>query len=123
LWEVESGETLYTWTFKAPCKAVAFNLGETLIAASTDPFQDVEPAINIIPLARDPADQTQDVKQRLTGFQKRINRVAFTDCNRTLISAGEDGCVRRWDVEVSVPSSVWGIVGHKGICDGHGVGP
>jgi WD40 repeat protein len=30
----------------------------------------------------------------------RFQRVAWTDLNRTLISAGEDGCVRRWDVEV-----------------------
>ena len=28
----------------------------------------------------------------------RFQRVAWTDLNRTLISAGEDGCVRRWDV-------------------------
>lgn len=100
LWDVESGETVFTWTFKAPCKAVAFNLGETMMAASTDPFQGVEPAINIIPLSRDSEDQTSEATQRLTGFSKRINRVAFTDCNRTLISAGEDGFVRRWDVEV-----------------------
>ena len=30
----------------------------------------------------------------------RFQRVAWTDLNRTLISAGEDGYVRRWDVEV-----------------------
>ena len=30
----------------------------------------------------------------------RFQRVAWTDLNRTLISAGEDGHVRRWDVEV-----------------------
>ncbi len=40
------------------------------------------------------------VAQVLTGFEKRTNRVAFTDNNATLLSAGEDGCVRRWDVEV-----------------------
>ncbi len=40
------------------------------------------------------------VSQVLTGFEKRTNRVAFTDNNATLLSAGEDGCVRRWDVEV-----------------------
>ena len=38
--------------------------------------------------------------QVLAGFEKRTNRVMFTDVNATLISAGEDGYMRRWDVEV-----------------------
>ena len=38
--------------------------------------------------------------QVLEGFEKRTNRAVFTDVNATLITAGEDGFVRRWDVEV-----------------------
>ncbi len=50
----------------------------------------------------DPADQEATVLQSLKGPTEkgRFQRVAWTDLNRTLISAGEDGCVRRWDVEV-----------------------
>lgn len=101
LWDVQTGEALYTWAFKAPARAVSFSLGENLVAISTDPFQEEQPAINIISVAEDLDDQGEEPKQKLKGFQKRINRVAFTDCNETLISAGEDGFVRRWDVEVS----------------------
>lgn len=42
--------------------------------------------------------------QVLEGFEKRTNRAVFTDVNATLITAGEDGFVRRWDVEVR-----WGL--------------
>lgn len=30
----------------------------------------------------------------------RISRVQFTDLNKTLLTASEDGYLRRWDVEV-----------------------
>eukprot|EP00884_Botryococcus_braunii_P016851 jgi/Botrbrau1/384/Bobra.110_2s0039.1 len=99
LWDVQTGEALFTWTFKSPARAVAFCLGESVFAVSTDPFPAVEPTIQIIPLARDLDDQTTEPLQIIQGFQKRITRVSFTDCNETLVSAGEDGCVRRWDVE------------------------
>lgn len=39
--------------------------------------------------------------QSLRGPTGQVRHVAWTDLNRTLISAGQDGIVRRWDVEVS----------------------
>ena len=58
------------------------------------------PAINIVRVAEDPAEQGAEPVLQLQEFSKRINRLAFTDLNAVLISAGEDGIVRRWDVEV-----------------------
>lgn len=40
--------------------------------------------------------------QSLRGPTGQVRHVAWTDLNRTLISAGQDGIVRRWDVEVSL---------------------
>lgn len=48
----------------------------------------------------DPEDQETEILKTLTIPSGRIQRVAWTDLNATLISAGEDGFVRRWDVEV-----------------------
>ena len=101
LWDVETGENLFTFSFREPCKAVAFSLGDHMAAISTDPFMGRDPAIHLVNIAEDPADQSKDIVSTLEGFKSRINRVAFTDLNKTLISAGEDGFVRRWDVEVS----------------------
>ena len=67
---------------------------------SVDPFMQAPPAVHIVRIAPDPADQEDTPQQTLTAFSKRINRAAFTDHNAVLVTAGEDGYVRRWDVEV-----------------------
>lgn len=110
LWDVKSGECHATWGFDAPCKAVAFALGDELAALSTDPFMSREPAIHLVSIDRaDPSSSGKSSNgeegggatflRKLTGFKGRTNRVAFTDGNACLLSAGEDGVLRRWDVE------------------------
>lgn len=100
LWDVKTGACLFTWSYDAPCKAVAFSLGEDLVATSTDPFMERKPAIRIYRLNRDdPAAQSTEPLVTLTGFAGRTNRVLFHDLNAHLLSAGEDGVLRRWDVE------------------------
>lgn len=100
LWEVETGKCLYTFKFQAPCRAVSFSINEKLAALSTDNFMSIPPVINVVRIADDSADQSDEVKLQLSDFSKRITRVAFTDLDTVLISAGEDGIVRRWDLEV-----------------------
>lgn len=49
LWAVETGTELFSFQFKAPCRAVAFNLGESLAAVSTDAFGNQQgPAIHLV---------------------------------------------------------------------------
>jgi translation initiation factor 3 subunit I len=98
LWDVRTGACHFTWSFDAPCKAVAFGLGDGLAAISTDPFLSKEPAIHIVRVSG-ASQAAPDILASLTGFKGRINRVAFTDGNASLLAAGEDGVVRRWDVE------------------------
>lgn len=59
-----------------------------------------DPTIKIVNIAAERSEQSADVIQTFTGYSGRVNRVHFVDLNKTLISAGEDGFVRRWDVEV-----------------------
>lgn len=97
---METGKCLHTFNFGSPCRAVSFSIDEQMAALTTDPFMAQEPAINLVRIAQDSADQSSEVVQQLKGFSKRITRVAFTDLNAVLITAGEDGYVRRWDLEV-----------------------
>ena len=101
LWDVKTGTCLHTWQYDAPCKAVAFSLGDTMVATSTDPFMATPPAIRVYRLhTEDPSNQTDEPTVTITGgFSGRINRLLFHDLNTHLLSAGEDGYVRRWDVE------------------------
>ena len=113
LWEVETGRCLFTFKYQAPCRAVSFSIDEHLAALSTDPFMSTTPAINIVRISEDPSEQSDEVVQQLTGFSKRINRVTFTDLNGVLMSAGEDGIVRRWDLEVHCPP--WPVILHRAL--------
>eukprot|EP00890_Picochlorum_soloecismus_P003875 jgi/Picsp_1/4489/NSC_06710-R1_tgf-beta receptor-interacting protein 1 len=99
LWDIASGEELYKFQFHEPCRAVKFNIGDTMAAISSDPFMNSVSCIRLVKIADDLADQTDEVITKFTGPRGRITRVHWTDLNRTLISASEDGCVRRWDVE------------------------
>lgn len=97
---MNTGEEQHHFRFQEPCRAVKFSVGEAFAAVSSDPFMQAVSAVRILPIAADPAEQGEEAVQTLRGPRGRIARVEWTDQNRTLITASEDGFVRRWDVEV-----------------------
>ena len=94
-----NGDELFKFQFNEPTRAVKFSIGERQAALSTDPFMNSVSAIRIVNLAEDIEDQSDEVVRSLTGPRGRITRLHWTDLNRNLLSASEDGFVRRWDVE------------------------
>ena len=100
LWDVASGKDLFTFKSQEPCRAVAFSIGDRMAAYTTDQFMGQPSQIHLVNIADDLSEQSGDVIKSLSGPKGRVTRIAWTDLNRTLISAGEDGFVRRWDVEV-----------------------
>ena len=56
-----------------------------------------------VSIKEDSEEQETEILKTLNIPAGRIQRVAWTDLNATLISASEDGMVRRWDVEVPPP--------------------
>jgi WD40 repeat protein len=100
LWDLQTGKALHAFKFNEPCRAVKFAVGDAMAAISSDPFMGVPACIYLVTIAEDAAEQNTTILQQLKGPTGRIQRVEWTDLNRTLISAGEDGHVRRWDVEV-----------------------
>ena len=105
LWDVASGKDLFTFKSQEPCRAVAFSVGDRMAAYSTDQFMGQPSAIHLVNIADDLSHQSSAVIKSLSGPKGRITRVAWTDLNRTLVTAGEDGFVRRWDVEVG--TCIW----------------
>ncbi len=101
LWNVETGETLCTFKFQEPCRAVDFSLGDDMAAISSDPFMAAPANIHIVRIESDIADQdVTPVRTMASDKSGRVSRVQFTDLNKTLLTSSEDGCLRRWDVEV-----------------------
>ncbi|KAG7941923.1 hypothetical protein I3843_16G073200 [Carya illinoinensis] len=99
LWNVQTGEQLYSFNFGSPARAVDFAVGDKLAVITTDPFMDSPSAIHVKQISRDPSDQTGESVLTIKGPQGRINRAVWGPLNKTLISAGEDAVVRIWDSE------------------------
>lgn len=100
LWNMQNGDEIFRFKFREPCRAVKFSVGEQMAALSTDPFMSTVSAIRLVNIAEDKSEQTDEVVQSFTGPRGRIARVEWLDNNRVLLSASEDGFLRRWDVEV-----------------------
>lgn len=100
LWNFETGEELFKLATHAPCRACAFSPGDGLAAFSSDAFLGSECSVRVLKIAPDGEEQTEDVVQTLSGISaSRISRVLWSDGDRTLITASDDGELRRWDVE------------------------
>ena len=99
MWDMSSGSELFKFQFNEPTRAVKFNVGERMAALSTDPFMENVSAIRLVNIAENIEDQSAEVVRSMTGPRGRITRLHWTDLNRSLLSASEDGMIRRWDVE------------------------
>lgn len=57
LWNVETGAQLFTFNFDSPARSVDFAVGDKLAVITTDPFMELNSAIHVKRIARDPADR------------------------------------------------------------------
>lgn len=99
LWDVQTGAELFTFQFKSTAKSVEFSVGDKLAVIATDSFSTILPsAIHVKRIASDPSEQCGDSVIEFS-HGGRSNRAVWGPLNRTIISGGEDGVVRVWDVE------------------------
>ncbi|XP_015893995.1 eukaryotic translation initiation factor 3 subunit I [Ziziphus jujuba] len=114
LWNVQTGQQLFSFNFDSPARAVDLAVGDKLVVITTDPFMELPSAIHVKRIARDPEDQTGESVLVLKGPQGRINRAVWGPLNKTIISAGEDAVIRIWDSETGKLLKESGEdVGHK----------
>ena len=57
LWNVQSGQQLFSFNFDSPARAVDFAVGDKLVVITTDPFMELPSAIHVKRIARDFADR------------------------------------------------------------------
>ncbi|KAJ1400884.1 WD40/YVTN repeat-like-containing domain superfamily [Sesbania bispinosa] len=99
LWNVQTGQQLFTFNFDSPARSVDFAVGDNLAVITTDPFMELSSAIHVKRIAKDPTQQTGESLLVIKGPQGRINRAIWGPLNKTIISAGEDAVIRIWDSE------------------------
>ncbi|CAN7125132.1 unnamed protein product [Brassica rapa subsp. narinosa] len=101
LWDVKTGQQLFSFKFGSPARSVDFALGDKLAVITTDPFMERTSAIHVKRIAEDPEDQVSEsvlVLESPNG-RKRINRAVWGPLNQTIVSGGEDAVLRIWDAE------------------------
>lgn len=97
LWDVKSGQQLYTFKFDSPARSVDFSVGDKLAVITTDPFMNKTSAIHVKRIAEDIDEQTDESIVVMSGPSGRINRAVWGPLNKTIISCGEDAIIRVWD--------------------------
>ena len=57
IWNVQTGEQLFSFNFGSPARAVDLSVGDKLAVITTDPFMDLPSAIHVKSIAADPEDR------------------------------------------------------------------
>ena len=57
LWNVQTGQQLFSFNFDSPARAVDFSVGDKLAVITTDPFMELPSAIHVKRIARDPSER------------------------------------------------------------------
>jgi translation initiation factor 3 subunit I len=57
IWNVKTGEQLFSFNFGSPARAVDLSVGDRLAVITTDPFMDSPSAIHVKRIADDPSER------------------------------------------------------------------
>lgn len=57
LWNVQTGQQLFSFNFDSPARAVDFSVGDKLAVITTDPFMELPSAIHVKRIARNPSER------------------------------------------------------------------
>uniref|UniRef100_A0A6V3U2L6 Serine-threonine kinase receptor-associated protein n=1 Tax=Lotharella globosa TaxID=91324 RepID=A0A6V3U2L6_9EUKA len=103
IWEAETGEEKYQFETKSAVRSVNFAIGDKLLLAAQDSQYGSQPTVFIYDLYDGKTTLNPDMKPRtqlfVEGNRENIVTALWCDLNKRIITAHEDGIVRKWDVE------------------------
>ncbi|KAK4537191.1 hypothetical protein CDCA_CDCA11G3216 [Cyanidium caldarium] len=101
LWDVESGHELYRWSLRAPVRSVGVAPGCRLLhlASSKLMGQDSNIYLYALNTGGEWTQQQPEPVRVLCGHTATITAVQWYNTAEFIVSASEDGTVRKWNVE------------------------
>lgn len=101
LWDVKTGNELYSWSHKAGVRTVQFAHGDRMFLAAQDDTFKSTPSIFLYNLNVDnPYEQQATPVRTLTAEGSKVfKRALWGNLNQTIVSASDDGYLRVWNVE------------------------
>mmetsp|Transcript_93 Transcript_93/g.148 ORF Transcript_93/g.148 Transcript_93/m.148 type:complete len:328 (+) Transcript_93:115-1098(+) len=99
VWDMQTGETMYTWKMGEPCRAINLSVGEKLLAYTTDAFMGTSPMVHVVKFDHDSSQMSAKPVMQMIAPKGRITRVYWTDMNRSMVTSHDGGFMRKWDTE------------------------
>eukprot|EP00301_Raphidiophrys_heterophryoidea_P013229 c20597_g1_i1.p1 GENE.c20597_g1_i1~~c20597_g1_i1.p1 ORF type:complete len:354 (+),score=58.75 c20597_g1_i1:66-1064(+) len=108
LWDVQSGRNLFTFSHRAPIRCVEFNTGDSLALAVGDNLMGQTATVMLYRITKNAADQ-KPFEDPIANFgagrgedtmhRGKITAAHWTSLNKHIVTAGDDGFLRKWDSE------------------------
>jgi translation initiation factor 3 subunit I len=100
LWDVQSGKELYSFAHQSSVRTCGFAEGGRMILTAGDDNFGAPAAIYIYNIAEDIKDQTDEpVREMFAEGSGKQYSALWGGLNTYVIAAGEDGRIRKWNVE------------------------
>lgn len=108
LWEVQTGQCLYTWEFPTAVKCVQFNRDGTEILSITEERSGHRGALRVFKINRDPASwvkQSQGPSRTITFSGSKATVASFDALDRHIFTGHENGKVALYAHDAEYPES------------------
>jgi len=101
LWNVQTGECLYTWEFATAVKRVAFSEDDSKVLAVTEQRMGHKGAIRVFAISRD-GPQSSDPLVEIISSGAKATVAAFSALDRHIVAGHEDGIVSSFSTKTGV---------------------
>jgi translation initiation factor 3 subunit I len=98
-WKAENGECIFTWPHKSPVRCVCFSSDGRFVFAATAMLMGQSSEIYQYRVDKESSEEATVPVRTFVGHSATVTRVVCHPSGTTLISTGEDGTVRKWDIE------------------------
>eukprot|EP00871_Galdieria_phlegrea_P001489 jgi/Galph1/2340/GphlegSOOS_G996.1 len=99
LWEAETGACIFTWPQKSPVRCVCFSSDNKYVFVATSMLMGQSSEIYMYRLDEENTSDMNTPVMTFSGHTATTTRILCHPKGTCIVSAGEDGTIRKWDME------------------------